>query len=475
MNILFSLVLIYFAPMLIWPIPYRDPLAAFQPFAREERAAFLDRAAPVGNERRISYVAADPFRVIEATQAGATVDGHKGAGDPFAVLSREMEKYAAVPDGMAPVPFAGGAIGYLGYELGGFLERLPEPQPDTLNLPMLAIGFYDLIAAFDHDRREAWIIGCGSAENLAARAAIFARRIAEAPEMPPVPNLLRGAFWQPELTRAEIEKRVARIIEYIRAGDIFQANFTQRFSATRPQGLGDWDIYRRLRALSPAPFATFLRCGKGLSIAGASPERFLRRDALGAVETRPIKGTRARDPDPLRDAALARELEVSAKDRAENLMIVDLMRNDLSRVSVPGSVKVPQLCVRESFSSVHHLVSTVTGQMRTGLGPVDLLRAAFPGGSVTGAPKIRAQEIIHELEPASRGVYCGATGWIGFDGAMDLGMAIRVLTCANDTILAQAGGGIVADSDPAAEYEESMVKLAPLLRALAVDAVEIAA
>ncbi|HEY4125118.1 MAG TPA: aminodeoxychorismate synthase component I [Rhizomicrobium sp.] len=272
--------------------------------------------------------------------------------------------------------------------------------------------------------------------------------------------------WRAELDRKEIEQRIGKIIDYIFAGDIFQANFTQRFRATRPKGLSDFAIYRRLRELSPAPFAAFLRCGKGLSVISASPERFLRLTPDGMIAAHPIKGTRPRDPDMQRDKELAEALCHSAKDRAENLMIVDLMRNDLSRVSVPGSVRAPQLCALESFASVHHLVSRVEGHMRPECGPVDLLRAAFPGGSVTGAPKIRAMEIIHEYEPAARGVYCGGIGWIGFDKSMDMSMAIRTLTCAGDAILAQAGGGIVADSDPSSEYEESMVKMAPLLRAV---------
>jgi para-aminobenzoate synthetase component 1 len=464
-----------FLIMLILPIPYREPLAAFQSLARKDTAAFLDRTVPVRNERRISYLAADPFCIIKATAKGVMIDDRLVEGDPFTVLADEMKKYAASARDPAPVPFKGGVIGYFGYELGGVLEELPQPKPDALALPRLFVGFYDLLAAFDHEARAAWIIGHGAAPDLSSRAAAFARTVREGSDPLSVPPLLEGADWQPELTRDEVEKRIARVIEYIRAGDIFQANFTQRFRTIRPQGLEDWALYQRLRSFSPAPYAAFLRCGNNLSIASASPERFLCCDSNGVLETRPIKGTRPRHPDPLCDARLAQELETSAKDHAENLMIVDLMRNDLSRVSVPGSVKVPQLCARESFASIHHLVSVVTGQMRKELTAVDLLRAAFPGGSVTGAPKIRAMEIIHELEPAPRGIYCGAIGWIGFDQAMDLSMAIRILTCAGPTIVAQAGGGIVADSDPAAEYEESMVKMTPLLRALTTTAKAVAA
>jgi para-aminobenzoate synthetase component 1 len=458
--------------MLIHSISYKNPLAAFSIFASEPRAVFLDSATQ--NEKsRYSIIAVDPFSVIEASGANVTVDGKSVALDPFTALERELKKYAS-PSHEAPTPFTGGAIGFFGYELGGWLERLPKPRADALDITSLAIGFYDAIIVFDNLEKKAWILSHGWPEKTAAardaraqkRAEFLAERFAQAPQALLAPDWILRGNWQAELTRVDAEERIARIIEYIRAGDIFQANFTQRFRAKRPSVLDDFMLYRRLRTLNPAPFATFLRCGERLSLAGASPERFLRLNADGIAEAHPIKGTRPRDPHPARDAELACELQESAKDRAENLMIVDLMRNDLSRVCEPGSVNVPQLCALESFENVHHLVSIVTGKLKANRGPVDLLRASFPGGSVTGAPKIRAMEIIHELEPAPRGAYCGCLGWIGFDGAMDMSMTIRTLTIAGDMILAQAGGGIVADSDPAAEYEESMIKITPLLRAL---------
>lgn len=294
-------------------------------------------------------------------------------------------------------------------------------------------------------------------------------RLAGAPAAAPPADFTRRGHFKPDQPRAKVEASIARVIEYIHAGDIFQANLTQQMRAPVPDGLPDLALYARLRALSPSPFAAFLRCGADMSVLSASPERFLSLAPDGRVETRPIKGTRPRGADPAEDAALAAELLASPKDRAENLMIVDLLRNDLSRVSQVGSVKVPVLCGLETFASVHHLVSVVESRLKAGLGPVDLLKACFPGGSITGAPKIRAMEIIHELEPTPRGVYCGSVAWIGFDGAMDSSIVIRTITRKGDTLLAQAGGGIVADSDPAAEYEESLVKLSPLLRALSGD------
>jgi para-aminobenzoate synthetase component 1 len=275
---------------------------------------------------------------------------------------------------------------------------------------------------------------------------------------------VRGA-WRPEVSRARYQAMVRRAVEYIRAGDIFQANVTQRIIGRRPAGLDPFTLYRRLRSLSPAPFAAFVNTGRA-SILSASPERFLRLGAEGDVDTRPIKGTRPRGRGRRQDRGLAAALLASEKDRAENLMIVDLLRNDLSRVCRIGSVTVRELCALESFANVHHLVSEVRGRLDVGTGAVDLLRAAFPGGSVTGAPKIRAIEIINELEPARRGPYCGAIAWLGFDGAMEASIVIRTMVMRGDDIVAQAGGGIVADSEPADEYAESMDKAGALLQSL---------
>ncbi|KJS44368.1 MAG: aminobenzoate synthetase, partial [Rhodospirillaceae bacterium BRH_c57] len=275
------------------------------------------------------------------------------------------------------------------------------------------------------------------------------------------------APWTAEQDPADAEARIRAAIAFILAGDIFQANVTQRFLATLPTGLDAFTLYRRLRTLSPAPFAACASFG-GAHLLSASPERFLRIEPGGRVETRPIKGTRPRGATPAEDAALAAELLASDKDRAENLMIVDLMRNDLARVCRVGSVAVPVLNGLETFASVHHLVSVVEGVLEDGRGPVDLLRAAFPGGSITGAPKIRAMEIINGLEPARRGLYCGTLFRLGGDGAFDSSILIRSLVVGRmGRVAAQAGGGITADSDPAAEVAEAKVKAAPLLAALA--------
>ncbi|WP_245454167.1 aminodeoxychorismate synthase component I [Aquabacter cavernae] len=448
--------------MPIIPLPYGDPAAAFAPFAQDPVAALLQSCAPDGERGRYSYVAVEPLHVVSADASGTLLDGQPVPGDPFSVLDTQIASLPRPQDEGWPVPFRTGAVGYLGYELGGHLERLPTPKTDPHGVPHMVMGLYDTVLAFDHRQKSAFLLSTGSPERVTRILA----RLAAAPQSPPEPDGSIRGTWQAGQERAAVEAAVARAIAYIHAGDIFQANITHRLTAARPAGLNDLDLFLRLRALSPAPFAALLACGAGTALISASPERFLRLSADGMVESRPIKGTRPRHADPERDAALGRELLASAKDRAENLMIVDLMRNDLGRVSALGSVRVPVLNGLETFASVHHLVSAVESRLRPGFGPVDLLRACFPGGSVTGAPKIRAMEIIHELEPMPRGPYCGAIAWIGVDGAMDSSIVIRTIVRAGETLLAQGGGGIVADSDPTAEYEESLVKLAPLRRAL---------
>lgn len=454
----------------VLPIPFTDPVQAFQPFADDAYAAFLDSAAPAGGRGRYAFIAVDPFRVIEAN-GEARVDGRPVDARPFDALAAELKRFRLHRQVGLP-PFQGGAVGFLAYELGRHLERLPAPRANDLGFPEMVIGLYDTVAAFDVPARRAWVFAADLAGQDARlrrpppveRAERLAKRIAQAH----LPDLDWGprACWRPEMTRAAFEAVVARTVDYIKAGDIFQANLSQRFLAAKPQDLHPFMLYRRLRALSPAPYAAYLACGPSRAIASASPERFLGLAADRSVETRPIKGTRPRGRDAEEDADLAAELLASEKDRAENLMIVDLLRNDLSRVCAIGSVRVPQLFALESFANVHHLVSVVHGRLNPGLGPVDLLKAAFPGGSITGAPKIRAIEIIHELEPSRRGPYCGTILWIGFDGAMESSIVIRTLTIAGDRVVAQAGGGIVADSDPAAEYEETITKARSLLRSL---------
>ncbi len=452
-------------PLHVQPVPFVDPVDAFADFRADPVAALLDSADRVGGRGRYAFIAADPYDVIEC---GA-------ADDPFGALARALSRtrLATVP-GLPP--FQTGAVGLLGYELGGAVENLPSPKPGRLPLPDLFMGLYDTVAAFDMKLMKAWVFAAdvagGGRPGPEARAKAMAERMARDAGGPPAraiaeaPSDWPDVDWRPDQARQDFEARIARTIDYIHAGDIFQANIAQRFRAELPAAIAPFDVYCRLRTISSAPFAAYLTCGPGRAVISASPERFLALDAAGAVETRPIKGTRPRGLTTDEDRALAAELIASDKDRAENLMIVDLLRNDLSRVARLGSVQVAKLFELETFARVHHLVSEVHADLASGLDAIDLLRATFPGGSITGAPKIRAMEIIHELEPVARGPYCGAVAWMGFDGAMDSSIAIRTMTYADGVIDAQAGGGIVADSRPDLEYEESLTKVRPLLAAL---------
>jgi para-aminobenzoate synthetase component 1 len=426
-----------------------EPDAAFAAVADLARPVLLESALDDGRTGRFSIVAADPSAIVECA-AGR-------ADDPFVALEASLAETALEPD--PDLPVLPGAIGFLAYEAGRFADRMPSPQATGLVLPDAAFGLYDTILVLDHATRRAVLRTAGDGTRLL-------RRFRNAPPVPPVDWTPRGV-WREETDGDAYRSGVETVRRFIAAGDIYQANLTLRRLAPLPPGLAPSMLYRRLRALTPAPFAALLDLGAGRWIASASPERFLAVDAAGRVETRPIKGTRPRGRTPDEDAALAAELLASAKDRAENLMIVDLLRNDLSRVCAVGSVRVPVLCGLETFPRVHHLVSVVTGRLAAGRSAVDLLRAAFPGGSITGAPKIRAMEIIRALEPSRRGAYCGSVFRIGYDGSLDSSIVIRTLTGAGGTVAAQAGGGIVYDSDPDAEWEEAMTKIAPLLRALA--------
>jgi para-aminobenzoate synthetase component 1 len=366
---------------------------------------------------------------------------------------------------LAPPPADHLRLGYLAYEFGRRAERLPAPVFDDLGLPELMWPTYDWWIEWDHGTGETLV----HARNQARLRWVLERargpvasprtlaghhvRPSKRPPLFPAPDL--GPGITSTFPPAGYREAVRRIVEYIRAGDIFQANLSQRFSA--PFAAHPWALYRALRSGSPAPFSAYLQFDDH-AVVSHSPERFLRLDADRWVETRPIKGTRPRGRTPREDRALADELLASAKDRAEHVMIVDLLRNDLSRVSAPGTVRCEELLALESYPNVHHLVSTVTGHLAAGYGGPDLIDATWPGGSITGAPKLRAMEIIAELEPTARGVYCGAIGaWTAAD-ELDLSIAIRTAVVRDATVTWSAGGGIVADSDPEAEYRETLDK-----------------
>ena len=479
-----------------------DPLAAAERFAGLPFLLLLDSTADHERTGRFSFLSADPYAVIRS----------RGAADPR--LDRGAQRWrpltgdalGAVRAALAAVatdaipglpPFQGGAAGFIGYDWGATLERLPEARYDDLGLPDIMLGLYDWVVAWDHCERAAWIVSTGapaegprreqaawerldvvrarlagsapdperaSAPGRGAVSGAAARR--RAPGAPSYPVLgvegaeqigLRSTF-----THRGYLSAVARVREYILAGDIFQANLSQRFQTQLAEP--PLALYERLRRVNPAAFGAYLDYGD-LQVLSVSPERFLRLSG-GRVETRPIKGTRPRGMGPMHDALLGRVLAESDKDRAENVMIVDLLRNDLSRVCRPGTVRVPELFALEQHPTVHHLVSTVVGELEPGTDAVDLLRATFPGGSITGAPKLRAMEIIAELEPTRRGVYCGSLGYLAATGEMDTSIAIRTAVVRNGEVYFQAGGGIVADSDPEAEYRETLDKAQGIIRAL---------
>ena len=457
-------------PAVIKQIPFVDPADIFPDFADLPHALFLDSAMIDPRLGGVSYIAADPYSVIRAEAGRTYLDDVVQDGNPFDVLKRELAAAPLARDPGLPA-FQGGAAGLFGYDLGWCLEELPDHQADDVNFAPMAVGFYDVVLAFDHNEQKAWLISTGHPEidgparqaRANERAGQFLKRLKTAGRQGWPAMIMPPLSWQSSDSQSGYEEKVRKVIDYIYAGDIFQANLSQRFHADLPENFSPLAFYKHLRQMNAATFCGYFDSGDGV-IASSSPERFLKVDA-GRVESRPIKGTRARSTDIEEDRALAADLLASEKDRAENVMIVDLLRNDLSKVCAPHTVAVPELCALESYASVHHLVSAVVGALKPGHDAVDLLAASFPGGSITGAPKVRAMEIIAELEPKRRGPYCGSLGYVSFAGDMDTSILIRTLVIRDGQVTFQAGGGIVADSDPRAEYEETLVKARRLFEA----------
>ena len=450
--------------------------AAFTKLSRQSHCLFLDSARRDPLLGRYSFLAADPFDYIEFPAGGKNA---------LSELDQRMTRWRS--NTVAELPsFQGGAAGLFSYDMGRWLENLPAHRIDEFQTPALAIGFYDVVLAVDHLEGRAWIISQGLPETdrtarrrrAAERLNQFRAWLNSAPSdglrqpTDSIPHLsldqIAPQFSVPgptglvsNLSAAQYLQAVRSAIEYIHAGDVFQVNIAQRLLfAARDDSV---QLYLRLRHRNPATFAGYFDLGDS-QIVSASPERFLKVSGRN-VEARPIKGTRQRTARPEADLFAGDEMLESDKDRAENVMIVDLLRNDLARVCEPASVRVTQLCRLESYEFVQHLVSAVCGTLAAGKGPLDLLRASFPGGSITGAPKVRAIEIISELEPTARGAYCGALGYLGFDGGMDTSILIRTITAARGWWQAPVGGGIVAQSDPQREYEETWHKATGLIRA----------
>jgi len=438
--------------------------SVFMRLAERPGVFFLDSALPHERFGRFSFIGCEPSLTISADQNEITITRNGipkiVRDDPFEALRAiiaECEKSAAQIEA-CEIPFTGGMVGYLGYDLRHFVERLPQNSRRDQRFPDMHFGFYDTVLCHDNARDEWHLCGEGATADILRSAVEQAAANEIRPEKPRLLGKIASNFKKDEYLKA-----VRDVIEYIRAGDIFQANLSQRFECevNCPAAA----VYACLRDANPAPFAAYLDIGQGRYVMSSSPERFLKVDGRH-VETRPIKGTRPRLPDAQTDVAMRRELLASEKDNAELAMIVDLERNDLGRVCEFGTVRVDEARTLETYATVHHLVATVSGTMRKGCGIVDLLRATFPGGSITGAPKIRAMEIIDEMEPTARSVYTGAIGWIGMDGRADLNIAIRTLLIDGRRATFQAGGGIVADSEAEAEYQETLAKGRGIRRAL---------
>jgi para-aminobenzoate synthetase component 1 len=444
-------------------LPYfPDSAPLFEALADSPWAVFLDSGSHHLTQSRYDIIAAEPFATL-TTRGGMTEVRRRGdiklaPEDPLVLLRDVLHMNESRAD--VPAPFSGGAIGYFGYDLARRFEKLPSLAEDRENLPEMAVGIYDWAYVADHQERRAWLSSYGRDPETAQRwNELVARFTSPAQERFRAPFRLTSGLAS-NLSFDQYARAFKRIQSYIQAGDCYQVNLAQRFAA--PAEGDPWLAFQYLRAINPAPFAAYLNTPHA-QILSASPERFLQVRSE-EVETKPIKGTRPRAGHPRLDAALAEVLRESEKDRAENLMIVDLLRNDLSKTCT--DVRVPKLFDVESFPTVHHLVSTVTGVLKRGVDAIEVLRGCFPGGSITGAPKLRAMQIIEELEPHRRGIYCGSIGYIGFDGAMDCNIAIRTLVYSEGIVRFWAGGGIVADSRLNDEYRETFDKAAAMLRLL---------
>jgi para-aminobenzoate synthetase component 1 len=442
------------------PLPYvTDAGDYYAAIAALPWAMWLDS----GGMARYDILVAQPVATLVTQGSHTHIEDAAGlrvsTADPFELLRQQIG--SAIPR-LPDIPFCGGALGYWGYDLSHRWTHTSERQPAADALPDMAVGIYDWAILVDHHEREARLVSRLHAPETIKILPDILTRLQNHHARPKDDFCVSGNV-RANLSQNEYNSAFAKIHDYLFAGDCYQVNFAQRFTA--PAAGNALGAYMTLRSISPAPYSAFLNLPQA-QILCASPERFLSvRD--GNVETKPIKGTRQRGADAQHDAQLKADLLSNTKDRAENLMIVDLLRNDLSKSCEPGSVAVQKLFAVESYANVHHLVSTITGKLAAGKDALTLLRDCFPGGSITGAPKKRAMEIIEQLEPQRRGLYCGAIGYVGWDGQMDTNIAIRTLIYTHEEIHFSVGGGIVADSIASAEYQETLDKAAGMLKMLA--------
>ena len=448
-------------------VPYfEDVSRVFDSFEHMPWSVFLDSGRPQSEHGRYEIFSALPKKMF-ITKGKKTVI-HSGVyqeivfDDPFALLMRELKDPV---QHQSSLPFTGGAIGYFSYDLGRRIERIPEIAIDDMDIPDMAIGIYHWAYVADHLTRKSTLVGDLSEPRVKLNWEEFVLKASQPKEsqsqLSAVPcDYYASTKIQSNMSKSDYYERFNQVKKYIGNGDCYQVNLAQRFTL-EVKG-NPWAGYQKLRAINPSPFSAYMNL-PDCSILSASPERFIQVDSQRA-ETKPIKGTRPRSNDQKQDEYNLKQLQESVKDKAENVMIVDLLRNDLSKCCESNSVKVMKLFEIESFPTVHHLVSTIQGVLSDHISPVQLLRECFPGGSITGAPKIRAMEIIEELEPHRRGLYCGSIGYLGFNGKMDTNIAIRTLVQKNNRAYFYAGGGLVWDSDVDEEYQETFDKAAAMFR-----------
>ncbi|MEQ5970683.1 aminodeoxychorismate synthase component 1 [Serratia liquefaciens] len=438
-------------------LPYTPTtlLELFAPLAQQPWAMLLHSGFAEHSHNRFDILVAAPKVTLttrgQITEICRGMEEQQSQEDPFQLLQQQLEQQNQHPAANTDLPFQGGALGLFGYDLGRRVEKLPQMAQADITLPDMAVGIYDWALIADHHKKTLTLLSYGDTEQ---RWQWLCSQQSE-----PQQDFTLTSRWQANMTRQQYGEKFQRIQQYLRSGDCYQINLAQRFSADY-QG-DEWQAFHQLNVSNRAPFSAFLRLPDN-AVLSVSPERFLWLENQ-QIQTRPIKGTLPRMADAEQDAQQAQRLANSAKDRAENLMIVDLLRNDIGRVAEPGSVKVPELFVVEPFPAVHHLVSTITATLPERTPATELLRACFPGGSITGAPKVRAMEIIEELEPQRRNAYCGSIGYISACGTMDTNITIRTLFTESGRIYCSAGGGIVADSQEQAEYQETFDKVGRIL------------
>lgn len=469
--------------MLIHQLPYHhDSSLLFERIARQPWAIFLDSGQmldtvtgkPGSQYGRYDIIVAEPFITLVTQGEQTTISQHgkleTSTEDPFLLLKNLLAQYP-IPTSDLPftggaLPFTGGALGYFGYDLGRRLEKLHSIAENDTQIPEMMIGLYDWALVVDHREQRSFLVSYGlqtqTRDNWERLQALFSKSAGAYALIKQVDPFKVTSEIAYNLPQTQYTRAFAKIKAYITAGDCYQVNLAQRFTA-QAQG-NSWQMYQKLRTHSPAPFMAYMQMpstdGEHFQVLSNSPERFIQVSGKH-VETRPIKGTRPRSSNAAQDLAYSNELLTSSKDKAENVMIVDLLRNDLSKSC--DKVRVTNLFQLQSFANVHHLVSTVVGKLKVDKTAVDVLRDSFPGGSITGAPKLRAMQIIEELEPHRRGVYCGAVGYISFDGNMDTNIAIRTAVMSKNTLNFYAGGGIVADSEASKEYAETLDKASSLI------------